>query len=612
MVAEPMPLAQRTLWIGSVFVSGALAAVAHITTRHGLLIPESLGLAAANTVWLTTVLSPHKPRFDARVVFTLALMAGLGMAINLAYGLDLPQTLRMAVGNTLFPLMVLGLRKVQQPRLREWVVNGSADLFSLLSATVLASLLILLIGATPGVYLGGSATPLECLWWAARNTAYVFIALASIPIVWRADLIKELLRVPSDAVIATVLFWIATLSVWAVFRFPEYAITFLPLLPMIAAGMALRVLSCASVTGLTGVVASLFCSLPFFECNYDSVLPMPIALDLLIVCCALTAFYLSFTRHQRDHYSDELEMKSAELEAANRFMQHVQNSMDEGVVVFDPAGLSTIHNRSAAQLLGVSANTEALPASSWFDDVRTLDGSPLPDAFIRGPRHRDEGTYLLARGSTIDPQVLEVHLGALDPFSAMPTMLVLVRDITLEHQQTEDLRGFAASAAHDLKAPLTGLTGWLELAVDQINSMPDNKSALSALQRVERSTKALSAVIDDWLAYSLERRGSLAPEQVDLAELVARILPTFLVDTGNGLPTISTSLDDQVIADESLIRQVLANLISNSCKYAKPGKPAVISISSTALDGDWVRVEVSDQGRGIPESDLKDIFVPFQ
>ncbi|HNN49095.1 MAG TPA: HAMP domain-containing sensor histidine kinase, partial [Marmoricola sp.] len=261
---------------------------------------------------------------------------------------------------------------------------------------------------------------------------------------------------------------------------------------------------------------------------------------------------------------------------------------------------------------GVSANTEALPASSWFDDVRTLDGSPLPDAFIRGPRHRDEGTYLLARGSTIDPQVLEVHLGALDPFSAMPTMLVLVRDITLEHQQTEDLRGFAASAAHDLKAPLTGLTGWLELAVDQINSMPDNKSALSALQRVERSTKALSAVIDDWLAYSLERRGSLAPEQVDLAELVARILPTFLVDTGNGLPTISTSLDDQVIADESLIRQVLANLISNSCKYAKPGKPAVISISSTALDGDWVRVEVSDQGRGIPESDLKDIFVPFQ
>lgn len=610
MVAAPMPLNQRLLWAYCVFLSGSLTVFSHITTRHGLHVPETLGVAAANTLWLTTVLSPQRINLDRRVVGTLAVMITLGASINVAFGLDASQTLRMAVGNAVFPVLLLWLRQLQQPRLQQWAIRNVHDLFSLFFATVAASLLILIIGATPGIYLGGEASLIECLWWAMRNVAYVFIALACIPVVWRIDLLKEMWRDRSDSLIALSLYAMAAASIWLVFTYPGYSLTFLPLLPMIAAGMALRVLTCISVTGLAGITASLFCSLPFFDCNYDSVLPMPIALDLLIVSCALTAFYLAFTRDQRDRYSDELEVRTEELIAANRFMNHVQNSMEEGVIVFAPSGVSNVHNRAAAELLG--EQDQDTPAARWFTGLRTLDGAQLPSFFTRGPRPDDEGTYLLVGGQEPDRKVLEFHVCALDPFSTMPSMLVLVRDITLEHQQTEELRGFAASAAHDLKAPLTGLSGWLELAIGEVSSMPNNHSAVSALNRVERSTHALSGVIDDWLAYSIERRGNLAPQRIALHDLVTEILPNFVLGDDTGRPSISVQVEDEVIADASLIRQVLSNLISNSCKYTQPGKAAEITITSHPLDEEWIQVEVSDQGRGIPSQDLKNIFVPFQ
>jgi signal transduction histidine kinase len=610
MVAVPMPLNQRLLWVYCAFLSGSLTVFSHITTRHGLHVPETLGVAAANTLWLTTVLSPRRINLDRRVVGTLAFMAALGASINVAFGLDTGQTLRMAVGNAVFPLLLLWLRQLQQPRLQQWAIRNIRDMFSLFFATVTASLLILTIGATPDVYLGGDASLLECLWWAMRNVAYVFIALACIPVVWRIDLLKEMWRDRRDSLIALSLYATAAASIWLVFSYPGYSLTFLPLLPMIAAGMALRVLTCISVTGLAGITASLFCSLPFFDCNYDSVLPMPIALDLLIVSCALTAFYLAFTRDQRDRYSDELEVRTEELVNANLFMNRVQNSMEEGVIVFAPSGVSNAHNRAATKLLGEPE--QDTQAAQWFIGLRTLDGGQPPSAFTRGPCPEDEGTYLLARGKESDRKVLAFHVCALDPLSTTPSMLVLVRDITLEHQRTEELRGFAASAAHDLKAPLTGLSGWLELAIGEVSSLPNNHSAVSALSRVERSTHALSGVIDGWLAYSVERRGNLAPQQIVLHDLVTEILPNFVFGNENERPSISVQVEDEVIADASLIRQVLSNLISNSCKYTQPGKAAEITITSRPLDEEWVQIEVSDHGRGIPSQDLKNIFVPFQ
>ncbi len=615
MARSDWPLNQRLLWSYCLFLSCALSALSQISTRHGLIVPETMGLAAANSVWLTTVISPRdlsrkRIRLSGTAVATLVLMATANSAINLFFNLSVGETIRMAVGNGVFAVLVLWLRRVQQPRLTHWKVSGAADLWALLCATTGASLLILLIGATPGIYVGGQASWLESLWWVARNVTYVFIALACIPVVWRLDLLTTMWSDRKDSLRALALYAASALAIWMVFSFPESALTFLPLLPMIAAGLILRPLTCISVTGLSGLTAAALCGIPFFDCNYDAFLPMPIALDLLMVCCAFTALFLAYTREQRDRYSLALEERTDQLMAANQFMRHVHNSMDEGVIVFDHEGLSTNHNRAAVGLL--QAPSTALSLQEWFAKAHSPDGTPATTLFEHSPAHEHGGTHLITTGDDAgEPKYLEAHICKLDPFHPLPSTVILLKDITAEYQQIDELRGFAASAAHDLRAPLTGLSGWLELAQGEVASLDHNQEALDAMRRVDRSAKALSAVIDDWLAYSVERRGNLLPSTVSLASVVDHLLPDFTLGTGAGRPIFDVDLEDQVFGDESLIRQVLANLISNSCKYAEPGRPPEIRIRSKPLAEEWVEVEVSDNGRGIPAADLKEAFTPF-
>jgi len=59
MASSNWSLNQRLPWWYCLLLSCALGALAQISTRHGLIVPETMGLAAANSVWLTTVISPH-------------------------------------------------------------------------------------------------------------------------------------------------------------------------------------------------------------------------------------------------------------------------------------------------------------------------------------------------------------------------------------------------------------------------------------------------------------------------------------------------------------------------------------------------------------------------
>ena len=84
----------------------------------------------------------------------------------------------------------------------------------------------------------------------------------------------------------------------------------------------------------------------------------------------------------------------------------------------------------------------------------------------------------------------------------------------------------------------------------------------------------MQQVIEDWLAYTVQRDGLLAPTEVPLKPLVEAIVVAPVASGGDDLaPVFDVDVDDTVQADPALTRQLVANLVSNAVKYTPPGDP---------------------------------------
>src|SRR5262249_20263238 len=130
--------------------------------------------------------------------------------------------------------------------------------------------------------------------------------------------------------------------------------------------------------------------------------------------------------------------------------------------------------------------------------------------------------------------------------------------------------------------------------------------------RDERQIHAMIRLIEDMLDVSRMRSGmlSIRPGDMDLAALLARVvsdLSRAAAEAGSPL-TLDAPLPVQGCWDEFRIEQVIVNLLTNALRYGG-GKPIEIRLSS---DGKSARIDVTDQGIGIPDDMQPRIFEPFE
>jgi signal transduction histidine kinase/HAMP domain-containing protein len=174
-------------------------------------------------------------------------------------------------------------------------------------------------------------------------------------------------------------------------------------------------------------------------------------------------------------------------------------------------------------------------------------------------------------------------------------------------ETNQELREFAYVASHDLKAPLRGIKTLAEwLAKDYSDKLDDaGKEQLKLLtNRVDR----MHNLIDGILQYSRVGRIQEKPVDVHLNDLVPEVVDiiappkNFEIVYENTLPIITF--------EETRIRQVFQNLISNAVKYMDKPK-GIISIGCTDAQDFW-KFNVSDNGPGIDEKYYEKIFKIFQ
>jgi two-component system, sensor histidine kinase and response regulator len=161
---------------------------------------------------------------------------------------------------------------------------------------------------------------------------------------------------------------------------------------------------------------------------------------------------------------------------------------------------------------------------------------------------------------------------------------------------------------HDLKSPLTGILGSLELVLDGDAGplAPEQRRLLDDAR--ERGVDVLR-MADNLLDLSRLEESSvrLQPRDLDVARLLREVVDDWHVraEREGARLAVEGPAGVAVRADEGMLRRVLANLIGNALRHGGPG--VAVRVSAVPAEG-GVKVSVADDGRGVPETEHETIF----
>ncbi|WP_348673055.1 ATP-binding protein [uncultured Abyssibacter sp.] len=176
-------------------------------------------------------------------------------------------------------------------------------------------------------------------------------------------------------------------------------------------------------------------------------------------------------------------------------------------------------------------------------------------------------------------------------------------------RSNEELERFAYAASHDLRAPLRTIAGFSDLLQrKEAASMSD--SGREFLELIQEAVSQMDNLIEDLLQFSRANRVEVNFEPIDLAEVIDDASDRLRSLIEQQSATIEVGPLPQVSGHAGLLTRLFQNLISNGCKFARPGVPPVVRISA-APDGDQVCVRVEDNGIGIEPEYQEQIFQMF-
>lgn len=247
-------------------------------------------------------------------------------------------------------------------------------------------------------------------------------------------------------------------------------------------------------------------------------------------------------------------------------------AMPDGVVILNHQWEILWFNRMAGQLLDLRRKADL--GARLVNLVR----DPALARYLE--RQSFDEPLLIARGA--EPRV---HLS----FQVVPyggaQWLMLVRDVSHQVSLESMRKDFVANASHELRSPLTVMTGYLETLLQDDTLDPALRQPLTEMQR---QTQRMNGIVNDLLDLSrLESRTEEAGDSpVDVAALMALLRKDVLARPVHPEINVEISTDARLAGDESELMSALSNLVDNAVKYT----PASGRVT--------LRWRIDPQGRG--------------
>lgn len=263
------------------------------------------------------------------------------------------------------------------------------------------------------------------------------------------------------------------------------------------------------------------------------------------------------------------------------------NAIPDGGIVLNGDGEITFYNDAAVELVGLR------PKRDRGQRVDNLIRHPEFVAYLRAGRYDEPVTI----PSPVDEDVwLSCRIV---PYGA-GQQLLLVRDITEQTRLARMRRDFVANASHELRSPLTVISGYLDSMVldpqlPEAWQRPLNEMCRQAVRMNNIMTELLElSRVETATSASMERFVDVAALARDVAEEAA---------SADDAPEIRLSVDRSfgLYGNGSDLQSVLGNLVSNAVRHTPPdGEVEIV----WRREGDDARLSVRDSGEGIAESDL--------
>lgn len=164
---------------------------------------------------------------------------------------------------------------------------------------------------------------------------------------------------------------------------------------------------------------------------------------------------------------------------------------------------------------------------------------------------------------------------------------------------------FVSMASHELRTPLTSIVGFASTLTKYWDTTPES-DRLEYLSIIDRQGTRLMRLVNDLLSMSRIEAGGLESNQSNI-ELTAAV-DHAIQEVGDLVSDIAVDVpsDLSVHADPDHLQQILINFLANAIRYGGPP----ISISATAVD-EFVQIVVADNGEGVPESFVPQLFEKF-
>jgi two-component system sensor histidine kinase PilS (NtrC family) len=375
---------------------------------------------------------------------------------------------------------------------------------------------------------------------------------------------------------------------------------FLHLVNILLAGLVFR-----TEGGLiTALLTSLFFTVASLLGPDQKALSFIFLLALNNIAFFLVAGLSGYLSDQLDTVGVELQKAGLSLKAARELNRLVVENIPSGLLTFDASGTILQSNRAADEILSKSS----IVGTNVYDVLSGFE-----------PREVGETTRVDLKYSPGDGEskILGVMAsGFYSPELDAPLRVALIEDLTKMRQLEFGLRqaekmaavgGLAAGIAHEIRNPLSSISGSVELLSQTTANEDDRKLMSIILREIDR----LNGLITEFLEYS---RPEVPPtDSVDLVPLLQEIVDSMAM--AKGLRTDVERVRElppkaMILGRRDKLKQAFLNIVLNGYQAMENTLRPMIQIRMSVEDGK-VSVRIRDNGSGMKESTLKRIFEPF-
>jgi PAS domain S-box-containing protein len=309
---------------------------------------------------------------------------------------------------------------------------------------------------------------------------------------------------------------------------------------------------------------------------------------------------------------DDLTMSSKLLTYKNNRIDTILQNFPDAILVIDEAGEVSYANGKIERLLGVEADAIlGKKTREWCDNPQIIPLLTFGDVKSNLQANQDTIQVRFDDHGEKSVQFNVYPLFVPNDETRILGRLVVIRDVSESHLMRQRQTEFISHISHELKTPLNVLSMYSESLLTE--GADNEEYRIEAVNVIHDEVERLSTLINNLLAINQYELGGVIAQRKHVR------MHEFLEDAFNNIAKSRDKKDlefdldipremSMVYIDKDLFRIAINNLLTNAIKYSKPGGKVSLNASETE---DSIEIVVSDEGYGIAESDIKQIFDKF-